>query len=186
MTLRPVAMLAKVTVPGLATRYRMQLSSGLIEDQPDRNPITSVTYRWLTVQCSAWLQAIVWDVITWAVIRWDPVPAVPVTGASTDSQASVQLHGSVSGFDNTLSHVQIAQTYPGSGGGWCRNQAGWIPVHQGKEFSVFLSCSAESNLLQNSGTADWTGMQNQVWTELCVCTAAVFVHALKEGTCELK
>lgn len=65
--------------------------------------------------------------------------AVLVTGASTDSQTSLHLHGSASGFDNTQKHMGIAQTFPGGGGEWCRNEASWVPVHQGKEFSTLLT-----------------------------------------------
>lgn len=36
-------MLERVTASGLATRYGTQLSSGLVGNQPDRNPITTVT-----------------------------------------------------------------------------------------------------------------------------------------------
>jgi len=40
-------MLDKVTVSGLETRYRTELSSGLIGKQTDRNPVTRVTYKCL-------------------------------------------------------------------------------------------------------------------------------------------
>lgn len=177
-------MLDEVTISGLVTEQKTQLSSALIGNQPDRNPVTSVTYRCFF--SSTCLQAVIWDVITWAGIRWEVVPAVQVTGATTDSQTSIQPHCSVPGFDNTLSRIWVAWTYPGSGGGWRRNQAGWIAVRQGKEFSVSLPCAAESHLLQNTGTADWTGMWNQVCTEPCTYRDAGFFHTLKGGTYELK
>lgn len=44
----------------------------------------------------------------WAVIRRELAPAVLVTGASIDNQTSIQLHASVSSFDNILGHVWIA------------------------------------------------------------------------------
>lgn len=51
---------------------------------------------------------------------------------------------------------------------------------------MFLSCSAKSHLLQNTSSANQTGLKNQVCTELCICRAAAFVHTLKEGMYELK
>lgn len=56
----------------------------------------------------------------------------------------------------------------------------------GRGLSVFLSCSSESHFLQKTSAVGWTGTQNQVCTAPCVCGAAVFAHALKEGMYELK